>query len=1251
MARAPGLAAPTLSPFGGSGAGFGAFDLSEGRSNAAYLAFLKVELAYENGKVNDNAYLAAMETYAAALPAGSTKLSTEQRVVETRYRVERNVIVAGIDNGTRELEDLLVYDEAHLSGLDQDSEIYRDRLARFQQTQQQAFAEAEDDLVDQYQAGTLTTKQLQTWYQTQAGAYENNNELSEAIADRVKDLQARVLDERDSQTITDYNDGKITDDEFLIYASAARARYAAGTAQAKDWDKRIETAQTARKENDLLYRYGLSQQYAELQRFIKSNKDSGGGRTSTSTSKRIVLGADGQWHTVTSTTTRPVQPSAAEVEAHKRLRIQMADAEQQMRQIRRQLGAAPGDGGWVTTERVIDYYQHQQGDLVRGSGDWYAMQDKIDSLQERRHSERVLARQGIRITYPGAGSSTGDGGGHGHGGRGGGHASGGGGGGGGGAASSVGRTTGGGGGGGGGVNLNDFMSSLARTESGGRYDARNSSSGAFGKYQIMPSNWPAWAEKYLGNADAKQTPENQEAVAKGKIKDLHQWLGSWDAVAYWWLNGGSKATATNPDNWTQSGSSYVAKVMGGLGRSPQRGTGAGPKSGSQAFSPSRGKLGGLSKVVGVSEGGPKRNEPILRLRAANLPTNLDGSAFSNFYSSYERAFETGAETFSVNVNGRTTTYFVGDDPKDRAKRMRELDDLRVDYYRERMHAYRGTASEITAANSYNGAIRDMAAHEYRILDTEDPTGSGFGAGKTPNPIATADRVLDKAVGAINDQIAYAEKAYERGDFQAAYAHMQLAAHYLDGENGPLARLAGLTELSERKIAKISAKYGGVSPDQALGEYGGSGTFKADLERLYGAQGELAEALSKGDELLGEIKGQVKTDDNGRVILDRQGQVQLGDGWARFVSPTGTVEFKRLNQKADPATGGTSYTADAKYVRTVVDTGASVVDAYAAWKPETVGWIRGSDGTNRPLMGKTVVVNGKTFFEDPLNPGHWNSSPVVYNEPKGFNATAGKGGNTIYEFQSGSGKGSDGITYSLQWDNKTGTYLVVGNRPGGFLQPEITDLAVGDAGAVNVLNLLAESGFTRDSTGNAGGFVDVTVPAFGFSSAQDLQDYLSPPAAPQRRANVNPAVRASFIAKGNRILADEEAQASAALVHRAATGLGDAVRQIATLVGGMGRADEAGGAHRADLPSIKPLPSMVAKANRATGGDDFKTSNPLPDAQPAQRNRRRRRLRDMEFRGEKRNREQRAARPKEPAPRQLSVTQQTNVAKATRLGLF
>jgi hypothetical protein len=118
--------------------------------------------------------------------------------------------------------------------------------------------------------------------------------------------------------------------------------------------------------------------------------------------------------------------------------------------------------------------------------------------------------------------------------------------------------------------LSRFMYAVGQVESGGRYTARNSRSGAYGKYQIMPSNWPSWAARYLGDRNAKQTPANQEKVAAGKFTSLYRSLGSWRRVAYWWLTG-SKQTS----GWSAYARRYVNKVM----RLYNKGGGAGDDAG------------------------------------------------------------------------------------------------------------------------------------------------------------------------------------------------------------------------------------------------------------------------------------------------------------------------------------------------------------------------------------------------------------------------------------------------------------------------------------------------------------------------------------------------------------------------------------------------------------------------------------------------------------------------------------------------
>jgi hypothetical protein len=106
--------------------------------------------------------------------------------------------------------------------------------------------------------------------------------------------------------------------------------------------------------------------------------------------------------------------------------------------------------------------------------------------------------------------------------------------------------------------LEPFLYALGDVESGGRYTARNAITGAYGKYQILPSNWPSWARLYVGSSTAPQSPTNQEKVAHGKVTALYRWLDSWPVVAHWWLTGSSERNAAF---WSRSSRLYVEKVI------------------------------------------------------------------------------------------------------------------------------------------------------------------------------------------------------------------------------------------------------------------------------------------------------------------------------------------------------------------------------------------------------------------------------------------------------------------------------------------------------------------------------------------------------------------------------------------------------------------------------------------------------------------------------------------------------------------
>ncbi len=117
-----------------------------------------------------------------------------------------------------------------------------------------------------------------------------------------------------------------------------------------------------------------------------------------------------------------------------------------------------------------------------------------------------------------------------------------------------------------------FINAIAGQESGGSYNAENSDTGAYGKYQIMPENWPAWAEEAGIGADAPRTPENQEIVARFKLGQYYDKYGARGAAIAWYGGEGALNYSEEALNRKQgdngeypSINEYADEVLGRMG--------------------------------------------------------------------------------------------------------------------------------------------------------------------------------------------------------------------------------------------------------------------------------------------------------------------------------------------------------------------------------------------------------------------------------------------------------------------------------------------------------------------------------------------------------------------------------------------------------------------------------------------------------------------------------------------------------------
>lgn len=122
------------------------------------------------------------------------------------------------------------------------------------------------------------------------------------------------------------------------------------------------------------------------------------------------------------------------------------------------------------------------------------------------------------------------------------------------------------------IGLEQFMAAISGQESGGDYNAVNSDSGASGRFQIMPANWPSWSVEAGLPAGAPMTPANQDRVAAFKMQQYYNQTGDWGDVAAMWYSGSPVDAYTDAElDRPQGGGKYpsireyVNSIVGKLG--------------------------------------------------------------------------------------------------------------------------------------------------------------------------------------------------------------------------------------------------------------------------------------------------------------------------------------------------------------------------------------------------------------------------------------------------------------------------------------------------------------------------------------------------------------------------------------------------------------------------------------------------------------------------------------------------------------
>lgn len=138
----------------------------------------------------------------------------------------------------------------------------------------------------------------------------------------------------------------------------------------------------------------------------------------------------------------------------------------------------------------------------------------------------------------------------------------------------------------GGTEFGKFVNAISGQESGGSYSEVNARTGALGRYQVLPSNVPAWSKSILGHAitpsEFLHNPKLQDQIAVGVLWTYYSVHGARGAAAAWYSGDPTRQNDTrrnpkypNEPSVSEYADAIVAKMKTASGTLPAGYTGAG----------------------------------------------------------------------------------------------------------------------------------------------------------------------------------------------------------------------------------------------------------------------------------------------------------------------------------------------------------------------------------------------------------------------------------------------------------------------------------------------------------------------------------------------------------------------------------------------------------------------------------------------------------------------------------------------------
>lgn len=231
-----------LNPFGtGSSGGLGKYDIGPTGLALLQAAAYKAEVGWANGVVPDDEYLGALQKLADAThknaPDSQDDISAQNRIFDAKYQIGRS---KAIDAG---LDALVAFDEHTIAGMNPNTDRYRSVTDSLNSEHAQQRSRDYGVLVDKMNVGQATTESVLAWVKNTLAHLPPGAVDLASWQGAQKQLNDRIVSEKDAEVYQQYQHQKIKPEAFLAYITSRRDSYAPNTSQFEDWSRKLEDAQ------------------------------------------------------------------------------------------------------------------------------------------------------------------------------------------------------------------------------------------------------------------------------------------------------------------------------------------------------------------------------------------------------------------------------------------------------------------------------------------------------------------------------------------------------------------------------------------------------------------------------------------------------------------------------------------------------------------------------------------------------------------------------------------------------------------------------------------------------------------------------------------------------------------------------------------------------------------------------------------------------------------------------------------------